>query len=303
MLRRVANARSKFAAAKRNEGPSAKLRLMVGNLARFAAIGLARSAQRLGSAAQDTLAALPLSNLFMRRGVLFIGYIEANLGLGESLRGLVRSLAATELSFALHPFNLGVETRLIGGFMQDRYDLKRRYQVNVIELAADQVAGMFDQLGRWRTKYSYNILRTYWELPRAPAEWAANLTGICEIWAPNDFVRDAFHAVFDGPIVIVPPCVEVAQESVFGRAEFGMEEGRFYFIFSFDYFSLPARKIHLALCMLFRPPFPTSLKMLASWSSPPAPPITIRTSSQPSSRPPNVTRESMSSIVHCPGPQ
>jgi glycosyltransferase involved in cell wall biosynthesis len=256
MMRRVADARSKFAAAKRNEGARASLRLTAGNLERLAAIGLARSAKRLGSFAQDLLAALPLSNLLRRRGVLFIGYIEANLGLGESLRGLVRSLATTELPFALHPFNLGVETRLIGGFMEDRYDLKRRYQINVIELAADQVPGMFDQLGRWRTRYSYNILRTYWELPRAPAEWATMLTGIREIWAPNDFVRDAFLGVFDGPIVIVPPCVEVAQESDFARADFGMEEGRFYFIFSFDYFSLPARKNPLGVVQAFRAAFP-----------------------------------------------
>jgi glycosyltransferase involved in cell wall biosynthesis len=195
-------------------------------------------------------------NPFVKHGVLLIGYVEANLGLGESLRGLSRSIAAMGLPFAIYPFNSGVETRLAGGFMADRYELKRRYRINIIELAADQVPGMFDQLGRWKTARSYNVLRTYWELPRAPVEWAPMLRCIQEIWAPNDFVRNAFGEIFDGPIKIVPPCVEVEVQEDFDRARFCMEEGRFYFIFSFDYYSLPTRKNPLGVVRAFQTAFP-----------------------------------------------
>jgi glycosyltransferase involved in cell wall biosynthesis len=199
---------------------------------------------------------LPLPLLFMRHDVLFVGYLEAALGLGESLRGLVRSVAATELPFALYPFNIGVETRLIGKFMQERYDLKHCHKVNVIEMAADQVPVMFREMGRWKTGHSYNILRTYWELSKAPAEWAPMLEGIHEIWAPNEFVAKAFREIFDGPIIQVPPCVDIETKSTLDRAKPGFDKSTFWFLFSFDYFSQPARKNPLAVVRAFQTAFP-----------------------------------------------
>lgn len=57
-----------------------------------------------------------------KKAVLFIGYVEAGLGLGESLRGLLSSVAQTNLPFAIYPYNVEVENRFIGQFMPERYD-------------------------------------------------------------------------------------------------------------------------------------------------------------------------------------
>jgi len=192
----------------------------------------------------------------MQPGVLFIGYTEAGLGLGESLRGLIRSITTTGLPFAVYPFNRGVETRFIGRFAADRYDFDRRYQVNVIEMSADQLPAMFREIGLWKTAHSYNILRTYWELPAAPSEWTAMLDGIHEIWAPNQFVAKAFRGIFRGSINIIPPCVETATEETFERPHFAMDPDIFYFVFSFDYFSHPARKNPLSVVRAFQRAFP-----------------------------------------------
>jgi glycosyltransferase involved in cell wall biosynthesis len=193
---------------------------------------------------------------FMQPGVLFIGYTEAGLGLGESLRGLIRSITTTGLPFAVYPFNRGVETRFIGRFAADRYDFDRRYQVNVIEMSADQVPAMFREIGLWKTAHSYNILRTYWELPAAPSEWTSMLDGIHEIWAPNQFVANAFRGIFRGPINIIPPCVEADTEETFERPHFAMDPDIFYFVFSFDYFSYSARKNPLSVVRAFQRAFP-----------------------------------------------
>jgi glycosyltransferase involved in cell wall biosynthesis len=247
VMRRVEQARARFNTVKRHQGTGAAL----GSLMKSAG----RSLRRVGRL-ENLIARLPLPNLFMRHDVLFIGYLEAGLGLGESLRGLVRSLTATGLVFALYPLRLGVETRLIGGFMEDRYDLKHRHKVNVIEVAADQLPGLFREIGLWKLGHSHNILRTYWELPQAPAEWAPMLKGIHEIWAPNEFVGNAFRGIFDGPIKIVPPCVEIETETAFDREQLGLDQDKFYFMFSFDYFSSPARKNPLAVVRAFRAAFP-----------------------------------------------
>ena len=140
--------------------------------------------------------------------------------------------------------------------MQERYDLKRRHKVNIIEMSADQLPAMFSAVGRWKTGHSYNILRTYWELPRAPAEWQPMLKGIHEIWAPNDFVANSFREIFAGPITVIPPCVEIETEFEFGRVHLGIDRGMFYFTFSFDYFSHPARKNPLGVVRAFQAAFP-----------------------------------------------
>jgi glycosyltransferase involved in cell wall biosynthesis len=253
--RYIMRARAGFSTTQREIGVFAALRTIFIDCVRSAGLRVARTAQRLHWF-QDVFAVPALKDRFMHPGVLFIGYIEAGLGLGESLRGLVRSVATTSVPFALYPFNFGVERRFIGKFDSDHYDRQRRYRVNVIEMAADQVPTMFRQLGRWKTAYSYNILRTYWELPHAPAQWASMLAGIHEIWVPNHFVENAFRGIFDGPIVVVPPCVEVAMQAVLGREHFSMDQDTFYFMFSFDYFSYPARKNPLAVVRAFRRAFP-----------------------------------------------
>jgi glycosyltransferase involved in cell wall biosynthesis len=254
VVNRVALEWSRFDAARRHRGNSAALGDFVGRLRRSVAYRTTRGLRRLRP--NNLMARLPLPDLLMQDDVLFIGYLEAALGLGESMRGLVRAVAATGLPFALYPFGIGVETRRIGGFMEHRYDFRGRHRVNVIEMAADQLPAMFDEIGRWKTVHSYNILRTYWELPRAPAEWASMLSGIHEIWVPNEFVGNAFRGIFDGPITIIPPCVEVETDLEFERQHFGLDGNIFYFTFSFDYFSYPARKNPLGVVRAFQAAFP-----------------------------------------------
>jgi glycosyltransferase involved in cell wall biosynthesis len=251
----IAVERSRFDALRRNYGSSVAIGALMRRVGRSVAFRSARAIRRLHRI-EDVLAFLPLSHRFMQDDVLFIGYLEAALGLGESMRGMVRSVAATGFPFALYPYRVGVETRRIGRFMADRYDRRGRHRINVIEMTADQVPAMFREVGRWRTMHSYNILRTYWELPKAPTEWAAMLEGIDEIWAPNEFVHHAFREIFDGPITIVPPCVDIKMEESFSRPQFGMEDDTFYFTFSFDYFSYPARKNPLGVVEAFRAAFP-----------------------------------------------
>lgn len=105
-------------------------------------------------------------------------------------------------------------------------------------------------------KNSYNILCTYWELSRAPEEWKKNLENIHEIWAPNKFIADAFSHIFTGPITVMPPAMEDTSGVHPERRHFGMEEGRFYFMFSFDYFSSPFRKNPLGVLQAFQRAFP-----------------------------------------------
>ncbi len=191
----------------------------------------------------------------LREGVLFAGYTEGSLGLGQSLRLDLKAVEPTGLDFAVHPVSAGIETRRAGLFMAERTDRSGRYPVTLVEVASDQLPTVLAEIGPERLAGSRLILRTYWELPRAPEAWAAHLAGVSEIWAPTRFVADAFAGVFEGPIRHVPPAMEVPSLDAEGEP-FALPPGRFHFLFSFDYFSYPARKNPLGVIRAFRDAFP-----------------------------------------------
>ncbi|WP_457302009.1 hypothetical protein, partial [Phyllobacterium sp. P5_D12] len=61
----------------------------------------------------------PLRPFPHRRGVLFVGYVQAGLGLAESLRGMIVAAANQGLEFGIYPYRVGVESRIIGDFMPE----------------------------------------------------------------------------------------------------------------------------------------------------------------------------------------
>lgn len=192
----------------------------------------------------------------LKPGILFVGYVEAGLGIGESLRGLVNSAADAGLPFAIQPHNVNAETRFIGRFREDHYDAQNAYEITVIECTVDELSGAIAALGPRLTSGTRTIFRTYWELPEAPRHWAPLLQSVDEIWAPTRFVADAFRQIFDGPITIVPPCVDAVERQSRPRSHFGLQEDRFYYLFSFDYFSFLARKNPLGVVEAFEKAFP-----------------------------------------------
>lgn len=191
-----------------------------------------------------------------RRGALLTGYLEAGLGLGESARGLARALDEAGQPFGLFPYNRRVRHRHVGPFMPGRTDLRSAYDVNIVEVALEQLPEALADLGPARTAASYNVLRTYWELARIPDAWRGHLAGIDEVWAPTRFVAEAFREVFEGPLTLVPPVVTVDAPHRSGRSRFGLAADRFLVLATFDYSSNPARKNPLGAVAAFQAAFP-----------------------------------------------
>jgi glycosyltransferase involved in cell wall biosynthesis len=232
-------------------------------LAQTPALGPWPAWLKRGSAVPDAKPApvwLPKPLPVHRAGVLCVGYVEAALGLGQSFRGMLASMEGMSIPFSIYPFNVAVEKRRLGPFMAERYDKEGRYDINLIQTAPDQLPSAIRELGSLRTNGAYNILRAFWELPRAPREWGASLRDVHEIWVPNDFVAAAFRDCFHGPIINVPEPILVDRMQTFDRSHFGMREERFYFLFSFDYFSFPSRKNPLAVLRAFQAAFPPDVQ-------------------------------------------
>ena len=191
-----------------------------------------------------------------RSSVLFIGYAEAALGLGEVFRNMLMALDLAGMPFAIYPFNKDVETRRIGPFLDSRYDRDGVYDINVAHMATDQLPYYFSELGEQVKGCRYNILQTYWELAEAPMVWLPLLERIDELWVPNSYVANAFRTIFHRKITVIPASVTVNRKHNYAREYFGLDDDRFYFIFSFDYYSGTARKNPLGVAQAFGYAFP-----------------------------------------------
>jgi glycosyltransferase involved in cell wall biosynthesis len=95
----------------------------------------------------------------------------------------------------------------------------------------------------------------YWELEELPAEWADQLGWADEVWAPTRFIADCFRRYVSVPVVPMLPGVELPPFPARPRSHFGLSDGRFTFLFSFDMASVMERKNPLGLIAAFRRAF------------------------------------------------
>src|SRR3569833_1462093 len=167
-FRRAGDLLEKAATILEDDGAASLLRTGGNYLGRFA--GRAGTSLRTRSSRLVSRLMRPRpKSLDKKSGTLFVGYAEGGLGLGQSFRGMLRAAVTQPIEFGVFPFDVGIETRKIGAFMADKYDRGNVYEVNVIEVAPDQVPVVFNHVDPRLLQHSYNIRRPYWELPRAPA--------------------------------------------------------------------------------------------------------------------------------------
>jgi len=107
----------------------------------------------------------------------------------------------------------------------------------------------------------YRVGNWYWEFPEIPDSWRVNLDGYHEIWAPTRFIRDAWARCSAVPIRTMLPGVSV-ESSPRPRADFGLPNDRFIFLFMFDFASIMARKNPIGLIRAFREAFSPSEPVL-----------------------------------------
>ena len=105
---------------------------------------------------------------------LLIGYIDAQLGIGQSLRGLAFALPEAGTPFSIYPFGVGVEGRRSIPTMPERYDEVTPHDINIIEVSPAELPRVFGHISEDHFDGSYNILRTYWELAKGPVAWRQN---------------------------------------------------------------------------------------------------------------------------------
>ena len=191
----------------------------------------------------------PYSSEFARRhtqlGMNVVGFITADLGIGESARGMIRAADAASIGLCAVPLKLNCKNRLGDSTYSSRLTEGNDQPVNVIHIDPPAARDIDHHHGKGFREGHYNIGYFAWELTEFPNAWTGCFDYFDEIWCPSDFARDAVAAKSPLPVLTMPHSIafDRPRESPAAlRARFGLPRDGFLFLCLFDLNSYAERK-------------------------------------------------------------
>ena len=204
------------------------------------------------------------SSLNRPSGVNFVGYLRAEMGIGEAARGYVRALRSQGVSIDYVDISDFSDHRQqdqsLGSFSYS--GVPTPYSVNIFHVNADQLPTVCEHLGSGLLDGRYNIGIWAWESPFFPTEWHDRFALLDEIWVGSGFMADAIAQAAPIPVITMPHVVETP-DCPADRSAFHLDDGEFIFLFMFDFHSFAQRKnpqaVITAFCQTFDPDEPVRL--------------------------------------------
>jgi len=182
-------------------------------------------------------------------GVNVAGYVNAEMGVGEAARSLIRSARRAGVPVAVKRVITG------GGHREcDRRvaeDAEHNHPVNIFHVNADQMPVALETAGAGFHSGKYNIGYWAWELEEFPAAFASAFDFTDEIWTPSRFCQDSISRASPSPVVRIPHSVCLGCPPPRGRPYFGLPGSAFLFVTAFDMLSVFERKNPLAVVRAF----------------------------------------------------
>ncbi|MDB6169874.1 MAG: glycosyl transferase group 1 [Verrucomicrobia bacterium] len=187
-----------------------------------------------------------------RLGLNIVGFLTAELGVGESARCMVRAADAAGIPAALVPLKLHCKNRLGDSTYASRLQPDNPHPVNVVHLDPPASPDLDHHHGKKFRAGKYNIAYWAWELPEFPDAWLPHFAFFDEVWCPSEFVRAAIAAKAPLPVVTMPHAIGFARPAGNHRAQFGLPAERFLFLSLYDLNSYSERKNPRATIEAFR---------------------------------------------------
>jgi len=185
-------------------------------------------------------------------GINLVGYIKAELGLGEAARALARACHAVDLPFSLtdvgyQSSNLQRDDSVVA------LGSGERFNIDLLYVNADQTPATTQQLqASGRPQADYTIGFWHWEQPDLPPHLQAAFAHLDEVWAPSTFVHDAISNVSPIPVFKVPHAVQVPVGVQSNRVGLGLPDGKVLVLVMYDFHSYQTRKNPQAAVAAFR---------------------------------------------------
>jgi glycosyltransferase involved in cell wall biosynthesis len=189
----------------------------------------------------------PISQLYAPIGLNLVGYLRAELGLGEALRSLASACNAEKIPFSTldvgyQSSNLQRDQRIVG------LATDRQFPIDLIYVNADQTAATVDYLRKkqiqkpGKKQSCYRIGFWHWEQQRLPDSALSAFAHLDEIWVSSTFVHDAVTPFSPLPVVKIPLAIDFAPSPGVQRSDFGLPEGKTLVLVMYDFHSYQYRK-------------------------------------------------------------
>lgn len=191
----------------------------------------------------------------MRLGLNIVGFLTADLGVGESARCMVRAADAGAIPTALIDLKLPCKNRRGDLTYAERLTDSGPHEVNVFHLDAPASRDIDHHHGAQLRENHYNIGYWAWELPEFPDAWLPYFAYFDEIWCPSEYVRAAIGFKSPVPVLAMPHSISFArpnQSAAVLRTRFQLPTDRFLFLFLYDLNSYSERKNPRAVIESFR---------------------------------------------------
>lgn len=197
-------------------------------------------------------------------GLNIVGFLTADLGVGESARCMVRAADAAGIPSALVPLKLHCKNRLGDQTYAARLQDDNPHGVNVVHLDPPASRDLDHHHGAAFRAGKYNIGYFAWELPEFPDAWTSAFDYFDEIWTPSDFVTAAIAIKAPLPVFTMPHAIAFPRpfETVGGalrpdslaalRIHLDLPAEKFLFLTLFDLNSYTERKNPRAVIAAFR---------------------------------------------------
>ena len=194
---------------------------------------------------------LPPTEFLPVPGVNLIGYIAAELGVGEGARAFAKAAVAAEIPYSV--IDVGYQS---SNLQRDKsafeFAKKEHFDIDVLYVNADQTPSTLEFLRHQDHRSKIKIGFWHWEQPQLPIGYLSSFEGLSEIWVPSAFVQDAVAKISPVPVFKVPHVVEFATTPAVGKASFDLPEDRFIVLVMYDFHSYQYRKNPEASIKAFR---------------------------------------------------
>ncbi|MCX6954024.1 MAG: glycosyltransferase family 4 protein [Verrucomicrobia bacterium] len=188
-------------------------------------------------------------------GLNIVGFLTADLGVGESARCMVRAADAACIPSALVPLKLNCKNRLGDQTYASRLQDTNPYGVNVVHLDPPASRDLDHHHGPAFRAGKYNIGYFAWELPEFPDAWTSAFDFFDEIWTPSDFATAAIAIKSPLPVFTMPHAIAFPRPTEAPaalRSRLGLPADPFLFLTLFDLNSYAERKNPRAVIAAFR---------------------------------------------------
>ena len=191
-------------------------------------------------------------------GINLIGYIQGEIGLGQSCRLVAQALESSEIPYTIYNYNQVSAMRFNDNTWMHKVTNKTLYNINIIHINPYEMPLAFIRLGEEVWEKRYNIGFWLWELEDFPQEWENAFQLVDEIWTPSDFASKSIQKSTDKPVRIIPYALTTPDCGGYTRKDFALPDDIVLYLCMYDCNSTMERKNPLGAIKAYKEAFSKS---------------------------------------------